>query len=174
MFHRNSLNSLEFSQVFFVLVEFYILCFLVSHNFIVFFFICFTYHVSKLLNFFVTTLPKSIPKRSTILWARSGCDVPENTLMFGILECSEFNELADFSKLSRIKLFARIGLADRTGITQSTSTSFYYKKLMQNDKRTNTNANTIHYSLALALTHTHTQNICSLNIIALVNNLPIQ
>lgn len=87
-----------------------------------------THHVSKLLNFLVTTLPKSIPKRSTILWARSGCDVPENTLMFGILECNEFNVLACFSKLSRIKLFARIGLADRTGITQSTSTCFYYKK----------------------------------------------
>lgn len=26
-----------------------------------------------------------MPSRSTILWARSGCEVPENTLIFGIL-----------------------------------------------------------------------------------------
>lgn len=44
----------------------------------------YTYHVSKFENFFVTTFPKSMPKRSTILWARSGCDVPENILIFGI------------------------------------------------------------------------------------------
>jgi len=94
---------------------------------VVFLFYLITYHVSKLLNFLVTTLPKSMPKRSTIRWARSGCEVPENTLMFGILECIRFRQPACFSKLSRIKLLARIGLAERTGITQSTSTSFYYK-----------------------------------------------
>lgn len=77
------------------------------------------YHVSKLLNFFVTTFPKSIPNRSTIRCAKSGCDDPENTLIFGILDCN-FKTL-DFSKLSRTKLLARIGLADRTGITQSTT-----------------------------------------------------
>lgn len=86
-----------------------------------------TYQVSKLLNFLVTTLPRSIPRRSTIRWARSGCEVPENTLMFGILEWIKFRQPACFSKLSRIKLLARIGLAERTGITQSTSRSFYYK-----------------------------------------------
>jgi len=87
-----------------------------------------THQVSKLLNFFVTTLPRSIPRRSTIRWAKSGCEVPENTLMFGILEWIKFRQPACFSKLSRIKLLARIGLAERTtGITQSTSRSFYYK-----------------------------------------------
>lgn len=94
-----------------------------------------THHVSKLLNFFVTTLPNSIPKRSTILWARSGWEVPEKTFMFGILECNEFLLLACFSKLSRIKLFARIGLADRTGITQSTSRCFYYSHEHDNQIR---------------------------------------
>lgn len=88
---------------------------------------CYTHHVSKLLNFLVTTLPRSMPRRSTMRCARSGCEVPENTLMFGILECIRFRQPACFSKLSRIKLLARIGLAERTGITQSTSTSFYYK-----------------------------------------------
>lgn len=78
----------------------------------------FTHHVSKLLNFLVTTLPKSMPSRSTIRCARSGCDVPEKTFMFGILDC--ILSTLDFSKLFRTKLLARIGLADRTGITQST------------------------------------------------------
>lgn len=77
-----------------------------------------TYHVSKLLNFFVTTFPRSIPSRSTIRCAKSGWDVPEKTFMFGILDC--ILRTLDFSKLSRTKLLARIGLADRTGITQST------------------------------------------------------
>ena len=44
-----------------------------------------THHVSWLLNFLVTTLPSSIPNRSTIFCARSTCDVPLNTLMLGIL-----------------------------------------------------------------------------------------
>lgn len=43
------------------------------------------YHVSKLLNFLVTTLPRSMPRRSTMRCARSGCDEPLKTLMFGIL-----------------------------------------------------------------------------------------
>lgn len=90
-----------------------------------------TYQVSRLLNFLVTTLPRSMPRRSTIRWARSGCEVPENTLMFGILEWIKFRQPACFSKLSRIKLLARIGLAERTGITQSASRSFYYKFFSQ-------------------------------------------
>lgn len=77
-----------------------------------------TYHVSRLLNFLVTTLPRSMPRRSTMRCAKSGWDVPEKTLMLGILDC--ILRPLDFSKLSRTKLFARIGLADRTGITQST------------------------------------------------------
>lgn len=77
-----------------------------------------TYHVSKLLNFLVTTFPRSIPSRSTMRCAKSGWDVPEKTFMFGILDC--ILRTLDFSKLSRTKLLARIGLADRTGITQST------------------------------------------------------
>lgn len=44
-----------------------------------------THHVSKFENFFVTTFPRSMPSRSTIRWARSRCDDPENTLMFGML-----------------------------------------------------------------------------------------
>jgi hypothetical protein len=76
-----------------------------------------SYHVSKLLNFLVTTFPKSMPNRSTILWARSGCDVPLKTLIFGIL--LRRNELG-FSKFARIKLFARTG-SDTTGITAITS-----------------------------------------------------
>lgn len=48
-----------------------------------------TYHVSKLLNFLVTTLPRSIPRRSTIRCASSGCEVPLNTLMFGILDTND-------------------------------------------------------------------------------------
>lgn len=67
----------------------------------------------------MTTLPKSMPRRSTIRWARSGCDVPEKTFMLGILDC--ILSTLDFSKLFRTKLLARIGLADRTGITQSTN-----------------------------------------------------
>lgn len=43
-----------------------------------------THQVSKFENFFVTTFPKSMPSLSTILCARSGWDVPEKTLMFGI------------------------------------------------------------------------------------------
>lgn len=82
-----------------------------------------THHVSKLLNFFVTTLPKSIPSRSTIRWAKSGCEEPENTLMFGILDCS-FSTL-DCSKLLRTKLLARMGFVDRTGITQSTAPAIH-------------------------------------------------
>lgn len=76
-----------------------------------------SYHVSKLLNFLVTTFPRSMPNRSTILWARSGCDVPLKTLIFGIL--LRRNELG-FSKFARIKLFARTG-SDTTGITAKTS-----------------------------------------------------
>lgn len=76
-----------------------------------------SYHVSKLLNFLVTTLPKSIPSRSTILWARSGCDVPLKTLIFGILLRSK---QLGFSKFARIKLLARTG-SDTTGITAKTS-----------------------------------------------------
>ena len=45
----------------------------------------FSHHVSWLLNFFVTTLPSSMPSRSAIFWARSWCELPLKTLMFGIL-----------------------------------------------------------------------------------------
>lgn len=78
-----------------------------------------SYHVSKLLNFLVTTLPKSMPRRSTMRCAKSGCDEPENTLIFGILDCNL--STLDRSKLFRTKVLARMGLADRTGITQSTA-----------------------------------------------------
>jgi len=76
-----------------------------------------SYHVSKLLNLLVRTLPISIPRRSTIRCARSGCDVPLKTLMFGILLCKATREL---SKFARNKLLARTGCD--TGIT-ATETS---------------------------------------------------
>lgn len=75
------------------------------------------YHVSKLLNFLVTTFPKSIPNRSTILWARSGWEVPLKTLMFGILLWRMDEE--DFSIFARNKLLARTGW--ETGITAKRS-----------------------------------------------------
>lgn len=53
-----------------------------------------TYHVSKLLNFFVTTLPRSMPSRSTILCAKSGWDVPLNILILGILASKNFDGFA--------------------------------------------------------------------------------
>lgn len=56
-----------------------------------------TYHVSELLNFFVTTLPKLIPSLSTILWAKSGCEVPLNTFILGILGFKD----SDFSEISK-------------------------------------------------------------------------
>lgn len=71
------------------------------------------YHVSRLLNFLVTTLPMSMPRRSTIRWARSGCEVPLKTLMFGILLCR--TRTREFSKFARNKLLARTGCD--TGIT---------------------------------------------------------
>lgn len=43
-----------------------------------------TNHVSWLLNFFVITLPSSMPSRSQIRCASSTCDVPQKILMFGI------------------------------------------------------------------------------------------
>lgn len=72
------------------------------------------YHVSRLLNFFVTTLPMSIPSLSTILCANSGCDDPLNTLIFGILLCNKFPR--ELSKFARNKLLART--ACETGITE--------------------------------------------------------
>merc|ERR1719245_486849 len=45
-------------------------------------------HVSRLLNFLVTTFPVSMPRRSQSLWVRSGGDDPEKTLMLGILDSS--------------------------------------------------------------------------------------
>jgi hypothetical protein len=57
-----------------------------------------------------------MPNRSTILCARSGCDVPLKTLILGIL--LRRKELG-FSKLARIKAFARTG-SDTTGITAKT------------------------------------------------------
>lgn len=44
-----------------------------------------THHVSWLLNFLVTTFPSSIPSRSTIFCARSWCELPLNTFIFGIV-----------------------------------------------------------------------------------------
>lgn len=76
------------------------------------------YHVSRLLNFFVTTLPMSMPRRSTIRWARSGCEVPLKTLMLGILLCK--TRAREFSKFARNKLLARTGCD--TGITTTEST----------------------------------------------------
>ena len=49
-----------------------------------------THHVSRLLNFFVTTLPRSMPRRSTMRWAKSTWEEPEKTLMFGILDWISF------------------------------------------------------------------------------------
>lgn len=57
-----------------------------------------------------------MPSLSTILWARSGWDVPLNTFIFGILLCKD---VAGFSKFARTKLFARIG-PDQAGITEIT------------------------------------------------------
>ena len=44
-----------------------------------------SYLVSRLENFFATTLPSSIPSRSTIFCAKSGWEDPLNTFMLGIL-----------------------------------------------------------------------------------------
>lgn len=55
----------------------------------------------------------SIPSRSTIRWAKSGCEVPLKTLMFGILLCK--TRAREFSKFARNKLLARTGCD--TGIT---------------------------------------------------------
>lgn len=76
------------------------------------------YHVSRLLNFFVTTLPMSMPSRSTIRCAKSGCEVPLKTLMFGILLCRALSR--EFSKFARNKLLARTGCD--TGITETETT----------------------------------------------------
>lgn len=43
------------------------------------------YHVSRLLNFVVTTFPMTMSNRSTIMRVISGCDVPLNTLMLVII-----------------------------------------------------------------------------------------
>ncbi len=43
------------------------------------------YLVSRLLNFFVITLPGSKPSRAQINFVNSGCDEPPNTLILGIL-----------------------------------------------------------------------------------------
>lgn len=48
----------------------------------------FTYHVSWLLNFFVTTFPNSSPSRSAILWDKSWWELPLKILIFGIFSCS--------------------------------------------------------------------------------------
>lgn len=42
------------------------------------------HHVSWLLNFFVTTLPSSRPRRSAIFWDRSWCELPLKILMLGM------------------------------------------------------------------------------------------
>lgn len=76
------------------------------------------YHVSRLLNFLVTTLPMSMPRRSTIRWARSGCEVPLKTLMFGILLCK--TRTRELSKFALNKLLARTGCD--TGITTTETT----------------------------------------------------
>lgn len=44
------------------------------------------YLVSRLLNFFVLTLPGSKPSREQIKFVNSGCDDPPNTFILGILE----------------------------------------------------------------------------------------
>lgn len=43
------------------------------------------YQVSWLLNFFVTTLPSSRPRRSAIFWDKSWWELPLKILIFGIL-----------------------------------------------------------------------------------------
>lgn len=90
------------------------------------------YHVSRLLNFFVTTLPMSMPSRSTIRWARSGCEVPLKTLMFGILLCRP--RTREFSKFARNKLLARTGCD--TGITETESTGTLGQSLLAARYRT--------------------------------------
>lgn len=54
---------------------------------VVFFFFS-SYHVSWLLNFFVTTFPSSSPSRSAILWDKSWWELPLKILIFGIFSCS--------------------------------------------------------------------------------------
>lgn len=87
------------------------------------------YHVSRLENFLVTTFPKSMPSLSTIFCARSGCDVPEKTLMLGILEPPRLTKTAGDSNFEHNRLRARTGSANR-GITnisaQSTLHAFLY------------------------------------------------
>lgn len=58
----------------------------------------------------------SIPSLSTIRCARSGCDVPLKTLMFGILLCNT-PQPRGFSNFARNKLLARTGCG--TGITEN-------------------------------------------------------
>lgn len=72
------------------------------------------YHVSRLLNFLVTTLPTSMPNRSTIRCAKSGWDVPLNTLMFGILLLATFERVE--TKLDLTRHRARMGSDDNKGI----------------------------------------------------------
>ncbi|KAE9542578.1 hypothetical protein AGLY_002489 [Aphis glycines] len=72
------------------------------------------YHVSRLLNFLVTTLPTSMPNRSTIRCAKSGCDVPLNTLMFGILLLATFARVE--TKFDFTRHLARMGSDDNKGI----------------------------------------------------------
>ncbi len=85
------------------------------------------YQVSRLLNFRVTTRPRSMPSRSTILWARSGWDEPLNSLMFGI---------------SGVELIASRSINFRRGnrgksSLRATATSQRSKRLWQN-RRTRT------------------------------------
>lgn len=76
----------------------------------------FGYHVSRLLNFLVTTLPTSIPNRSTIRCAKSGCDVPLNTLMLGILLLSTNEGVETESDSGVPKQRARTVSVDNKGI----------------------------------------------------------
>lgn len=85
----------------------------------------FSYHVSRLLNFLVTTLPTSMPNRSTIRCAKSGCDVPLNTLMLGILLMATFERVGTKSVVFTSIHLARMTSDDNKGILPRQASLYY-------------------------------------------------
>lgn len=72
-----------------------------------------THQVSRFENFFVTTFPRSMPSLSTMRWARSGCDEPENTLILGIvLHCLSIEGLKSNSKGTVLQLYTLVATID--------------------------------------------------------------
>jgi len=79
----------------------------------------------------VTTFPSSIPRRSTILEARSGWEVPLKTLILGIL----LRRLTlGLSRFALNKLLARTG-CDKTGITVKTKQQPANQRIMVTEWR---------------------------------------